>query len=575
MSEINLQDHIRVYKALFENMWVFRDHWRQVQQFTDPYAGRNLWGLRDPYEDLGMRKDQWRINAGPWLAKNELVAGFSEGMTPRDRPFFAFRLPDDDLMEDNDIQEWLFACRNNCLDLMERSGFYDEMKVLYGELAVFGSANMMIYSDPVAGAICKTDTIGEFVYGLGKYGKIERTYRRKVMTVRSIIAEFGIDNVPDSIRQMNTEKTLDKEWMVVHAITPSNLFTPGAVGKAGMNYDSFSFIENQVGSQQDPMDAGNAIMHKEGFKMKPNLTPRWGVTGGQVYGTSPVMQVLGDIKQVQKLESKKLLGLDKTIDPPMLAPESLRAVGIRVGPGQTNYYAAPMAPEQVAPVYNLNFNIKDTSEEIVNVMQRVDRALFRDVFQAMTQLGQLSPDATAYLSSRVWEEKMARIGPAVDMIENEVLRPAIDRFFQIAFDHGMLSPPLMAPPPRALPPGMPIKVEYTSFLSQAKRQIGMSSIQQALSFTTQQAQIKPGAVMIWNDEEAQREVNKSLGINPKLLFSKDELNALKKQAAQQAAEQQAVASAQPIAGAVQKLSQAKVGNQSALEHLVGGKGKAA
>jgi len=132
MSDINLQDHIRVYKALFQNMWVFRDHWRQVQQFTDPYSGRNLWGLRDPYEDLGMRKDQWRINAGPWLAKNELVAGFSEGMTPRDRPFFAFRLQNDDLMEDNDIQEWLFACRNNVLDLMERSGFYDEMKVLYG-----------------------------------------------------------------------------------------------------------------------------------------------------------------------------------------------------------------------------------------------------------------------------------------------------------------------------------------------------------------------------------------------------------------------------------------------------------
>jgi hypothetical protein len=41
----------------------------------------------------------------------------------------------------------------------------------------------------------------------------------------------------------------------------------------------------------------------------------------------------------------------------------------------------------VAPVYNLQFNIKDTAEEITNVMQRVDRALFRDVFMAMTQLG--------------------------------------------------------------------------------------------------------------------------------------------------------------------------------------------
>ncbi len=538
-------------------MWVFRDHWRQVQQFTDPYSGRNLWGLRDPYEDLGMRKDQYRINAGPWLAKNELVSGFSEGMTPKDRPFFAFRVPDEELMEDADVQQWLFEARNRVLSLMDRSGFYDEMKTLYGELAVFGSANMVIYEDPVAGAICRTDTIGEFVYGLGAYGRIDRTYRRKVMTVGAMIKEFGYENCPPDVQKMWDSHMVDKEWMVVHAIVPAEYFDPHGLGVYGMKYDSFYFLEGSVGSQRDPSFEGNAVMRNRRFRDRPNVTPRWGVVGGQIYGISPVMQILGDIKQVQKLESKKLLGLDKTIDPPMLAPESLRSVGIRVGPGQTNYYAAPMAPEQVAPVYNLQFNIKDTAEEITNVMQRIDRALFRDVFMAMTQLGSLSPDATAYLSSRVWEEKMARIGPVVDMIENEVLKPAIDRFFDIALMQGRL-PSL----PKQLPQGMEIKIEYTSFLSQAKRQIGMSSIQQALGFAQQQAQMAPGSQVIWNAEEAQREVNRSLGVNPKLLLSKKQMGAVRVQQMRQAQmqnEMQSVGHAVNIMGKLKAHGKALLG----------------
>lgn len=571
LPEIDLEEHIQVYKNLFQNMWVFRDHWRQVQQFTDPYTGRNLWGLRDPYEDLGMRKDQFRINAGPWLAKNELVAGFAEGMTPKDRPFFGFTLPDDNLMEDQLVQEYLFACRDICLGLMERSGFYDEMKSLYGELAVYGSGNLVIYEDPIQGAICQADTIGEFVYGTGAHGKVDRTYRRKLKRVGSMVKEWGFDNCPCEIQQNFESGQVDKEWMVVHAIVPADYFDSSKGGTSAMQYESFYFLEGAIGSKTEPSSADQWAIDRRRFRSKPNLTPRWGVVGGSIYGISPIMQVLGDIKQIQKLESKKLLGIDKTIDPPMLAPDSLRAVGIRVGPGQTNYYSAPMAPEQVAPVYNLQFNIKDTAEEINNVMQRIDRAMFRDVFMAMTQMSEQNRgQSTAYEASRVWEEKMARIGPVVDSIENEVLRPAINRFFEIALSLGLLPPP-----PPNLPPGMEMKIEYTSFLSQSKKQIGLSSIQQALGFAGQQAQINPKSALLWNYEEAQREVNGSLGINPKLLLSKEEYQKALQQMQQEQQQQQAMQQAQPLANAAQKLSQTQVNGKSVLDHMTGGKGRAA
>jgi|GEM_PF-2537972 hypothetical protein len=62
----------------------------------------------------------------------------------------------------------------------------------------------------------------------------------------------------------------------------------------------------------------------------------------------------------------------------------------------------------------------------------------------------------------------------------------------------------------------------------------MSSIQQALGFAQSQAQLTPGSQVIWNAEEAQREVNRSLGVNPKLLLSKKAMNSVRVQQMRQA-----------------------------------------
>jgi len=265
---------------------------------------------------------------------------------------------------------------------------------------------------------------------------------------------------------------------------------------------------------------------------------------------------------LQKLESKGLLGLDRTIDPALLVPDSLRPFGIRTGPGEKNYYGQGMNPEMVASVYQIAFNIKDTQEKIFLVEQMIDRALFRDVFLSMTNL---PADATAYQAAKVWEEKITRIGPTVEIVE-DVLRASIDRYWEIALSQNRLPPP-----PASLPGGLDIKVEYNSFLAQARRQIGTSSILQALSFNQQQAQTNPDAVDIWNSDEAQEEMHKALGISPKLLRSKEELQAIreqKAQAQQAAMQQQQMQQLGPLSQAVKAAGQTQVNGKNLIEQLV-------
>lgn len=566
---IDLQEVKDLYKILFDKMWIQRYTSLKVQQFFDPYAGRNLSAIRNPLEDMGIRKDQYRVNCAPWLAMNDLVAGFSGGLTPRDRPFIEFVIPDEGLMEDQLVQLWLKACRDVVLALMEKSGFYEQIEILYRELATFGTATMVVWEDMERGAICKTYTFGEYVLGLGEYGEIDKAFIRTTMTVARMEEEFGFDNLPDGIQQAFLDGRTEDEWYVINGILPANYWSKSSYGEESMEYDSVWFIEGATSDSQNApeLSQDNKLLRKKRFRMCPMVTPRWYAPGAQIYGTSPVTQVLGDIMQIQKMEADKLIGEEKMANPPLMIPDSLRSRQFSSRAGVKNYYAPPASPEQVAPVAGgVKYEIEPTAAEITNVMTRIDRALFRDVFMAMSQL---DPSTTAYQASKVWQEKIDRIGPIVKVIQDKVLRHLVDRYWDIALNLGLLPPP-----PPNLPPGGEIKIEYTSFLSLAlKQNAEISTIQQALAITAGLMQVNPNAGMIWNWEETQRGVNRGLGLNPKFLHSKEDLQAMLQQQAEQQAQMQQMAQMQGVregAAAAKDASQTNINGQNILEHMAQG-----
>ena len=583
IGEIDLSAHVQNYNDLFSRFWIWRDHWRQVQQVYAPYNGRNLWGIRDPYEDLGPRRDQFRLSTRPFLASRALVDLFSEGLTPEDRPCIAFEFDDESLMENRDVQSWLFKVQNIITRAFERGGFYDQAKVLYFELPTFGNANMCVYNDPVLGAVYKTDTIGEFIFGLGKNNNVCTTYRRKIMNIGQIKEEFGYDNMTDTMKRLFDNKAMNAQWMLVNGMAPAKYFEPNGPGVYGMEYDDFWFVEGECGGGRNGI-AGNLGMATGGVSAadmkennilragrtpgKPNLTPRWNPKGGEIYGIGPVMENLNSIKMLQEERKLHLRALNKTINPSRWVPASLRSYNIRSQPGANNYYPDHVKPDAIFQEEALNYNIKDTVEDMAALAQEIDEALYKDVSQAMKQLSERSPDGTAYLASKVWEEAMRKIGPIVSMLKRDFLKPAIDRTFEICLDHGEIPPP-----PSIVPPGMELKIKYTSLLARSQAMIGdLNAVSGALAINTQMAQLNPKAAMIFDPYQLQSMVNSGYGLNPKLIISQDDFNAKSQQMDQAQQAQQQVEQAEPMANAAQKLSQTQIGGKNALEHLTGAKG---
>ena len=62
------------------------------------------------------------------------------------------------------------------------------------------------------------------------------------------------------------------------------------------------------------------ILRESGFKTFRALCPRWATSGGDIYGNSPGMEALGDIKQLQHEQLRKSEAIDYKLRPPLQGP---------------------------------------------------------------------------------------------------------------------------------------------------------------------------------------------------------------------------------------------------------------
>ena len=98
---------------------------------------------------------------------------------------------------------------------------------------------------------------------------------------------------------------------------------------------------------------GKTFLEEGGYDTFPAYVPRWDVLSGDVYGRSPGMDHLGDIKQLQQEQKRKAQAIDKMVNPPMVAPTSLRGRPTTVIPGGTTYVDATQGNQGFVPAYQV------------------------------------------------------------------------------------------------------------------------------------------------------------------------------------------------------------------------------
>lgn len=550
------EKYLKRYSALKTERASWLDHWRDISDHFCPRRSRFLSSDRNK----GTKRNSTIINNTPSWALRICASGMMAGITSPARPWFRLTTPELDLDQFGPVRAWLHAVEERMRMAFARSNLYTALHSQYFNLAAFGTSPMIVEEDD-------QDILRAYVLPVGQYAlansdrqAVDTVYRELGMTVGQLVSKFGIDAVSATVKLQYEQQNVDQWVDVLHIIEPNRNYKTGKAGPQGQKFKS-CWMELAG-------DATTGFLRESGYEQSPLMSPRWDVTGEDVYGHSPGMEALGDSKALQLLEKRAAQAADKIVNPPMRAPMALMNGRASLLPGDVTYLDTIAGGQTFEPAVMINpAAIQIFGAKIQEHEQRVKAAMYADLWLMMADSDRRQ--ITAREIAERHEEKMLQLGPVLERLQDELLDPLIDRAFDVLDRSGQLPPP----PPELQ--GRELKVEYISILAQAQKLLGITSTERLASFVGNLAAVKPEVLDKLNFDELVDDYADSLGVNPALVVPDEQVAQVRAARAQQQQAAQAAEAASVAAQGAKTLSETDMSGDSALSRLTSAMGVAA
>lgn len=525
-------------------------HWREISDYQQPRAGRFVVTDRN----RGDKRSNHILDNTAVFGARTLAAGLMSGVTSPARPWFRLEIRDKDLMESGPVKTWLHDTAALLRAIFASSNTYRSLHTIYEELGLFGTGASIVLPDFDNVMHHYPLTIGEYALSANSKGEVDTLCREFQMTVAQLIEQFGKDNCSATVRNLYSKGQYDAWVDVIHMVQPRKERDYGKRDGRNMRFAS-CYLE-------PGKDQNDQFLNESGFNRFPVLAPRWVVTGNDVYGTSPGMECLGDVKQLQHQQLRKGQAIDYQVNPPLQVPTKYKEAAKARLPGGVFYVDSMGQNQGVRSAFDVNLNLQHLMLDIQDVRERIRSAYYADLFLMLANDNRSGITATEVAERH--EEKLLMLGPVLERLHNELLSPLIDMAFDYAARAGILPE---APPELE---GMDLNVEFISVLAQAQRAVATQGMDRLLSTVGQMASLKPDVLDKIDFDQVVDNYGEAYGVDPKAILPDSEVAALRQQRAAAMQAQAAAATAPQVVESARTASEIDTGNlQDVLTSLQG------
>lgn len=541
----------RRFRDLKEEAKKWMPLWQDLQAYIDPARGRFL----DKPNSGDKLNHQKLLDNTPTRANTTLASGMLSGLTSPSRPWFKLGLSDPDLNKFAPARRWLDDVQERMMAVFSKSNIYNSLHSVYQELGQFNTAAMILLEDYENVIRARTFTAGEYYLGSGPDLRINTFAREIWMTIGQMKELFGYDNLSASSQKLYDNNQLYEWRKVYHMIEPNDGRQPGKKDAQNMPFRSVYWEE---GAEDDK------FLRVSGYEEFPVFAPRWDVVSSDIYSRNgPGAHALGDCKGLMKSRKDYFMILDKIADPPLNAPASLQTKGgVNFLPGGVNYVGDGMENTKVEPAYTIAPRLQEITMDIQDLRNAIKETFFVDMFLMLANSDRRQ--ITAREVAERHEEKLLMLGPVLERLESELLDPLIGRTFNV-----MLRAGLIPPPPQELQ-GENLKVEYISMLAQAQKMVGTTTVEQLSAYVGSLTAVVPEVIDKFNADKAVDRYADMLGVDSEIIRSDEEVAEIRKRRAEMIQQQQQMEQAQAAVQGAKVLSETRVGENSALDALMGG-----
>ena len=552
-------------ESRFASLYTWRTSWwttwGQIARYMQPrryypFITGNLY-------NQGLREDFAIIDRTATMAGEVCAAGLMATLTDPDRPWLELgpAIPNFDLdAQGKTYYEELTARLNYVYD---HSNFYESQAQLYEDLTFFGTGLVIDYDDDKTIINSFNPCMGEYMLGVNFRNEDETLYREFKQTISQTVEMFGIENCPPDVVRMWNEKggALQYENVIGHAIEPNFPVDQGNQQGVGVVPGGFAWREVYwVRSKKD-----FAPLSITGFHEQPHSASRWSTQGNEAYGRGVGENMLGDTIQLQIETRQKAEAIEKVNRPPMGADVALMNLPTSTNPGKITYMNTAQGGEKkFFPLYEIRPDIPAMTADIKILQERIAKTAYNDIFQMLMNLRQnmqLKADITATEVDQLTQEALMRLGPMMGRTYAG-LRQRVRRHLAIMQRRGLL------PVKPASLRGVPIRIEFVSMLTEARRAVKTQAIAKTVQFAGSLSGAWPEAKFVIDADEAIRGFADGVGASQNIIRTNDQVQAMVQRAQQDQKQQALMAQTLPGAQAAKALSETRMDPGSALSALV-------
>ena len=503
------------FDRLKSNRQNWESHWQEVADYMQPRKA-DVTKTRSK----GDKRTELVFDSSPMQAVELLAASLHGMLTNPATPWFSLKFKGLDLEGDDDAKAWLEQATEIMYTAFNRSNFQQEIFELYHDLITFGTAAMFVEEDEEDVLKFSTRHINEMYISENDKGRIDTIFRKFKLTARAAIQKFGADVSTNIVT--TSRKDPYEEVDIIHAVYPRSDFDPRKQDKENMPFESVYF---EAGTGDE--------LSVSGFREFPFVVPRYLKASHEIYGRSPAMTALPDVKMLNEMSKTTIKSAQKQVDPPLLVPDDGFILPVRTVPGGLNFYRAGTRDR----IETLNIG---ANTPLGLNMEEQRRDSIRNAFYVNQLMMQNGPQMTATEVIQRNEEKMRLLGPVLGRLQSELLKPLIDRAFSLILRKNLFpqAPEFLA--------GQDVEIEYVSPLAKAQKSTELQSIMRGIEILGSLANVAPVFDHV-NMDKLVKHLMDVVGVPQKVLKSESEVQADRQAAQEQQAQQQQMAQMQQLA----------------------------
>lgn len=475
----------------------------------------------------------------------QLAAGLYSYMFPTDSRAFVLEIEDEELNEIDEVKQWLEKVTKIIHEHLVNSNFREAFFEFLKSLGCFGTACMYEEKGKKKPIIFICHHMAGVYIATNSDGEIDTVFRKFEYTARQAVQEFGEENLGEKIITVfKGTKSKDKKFNFIHAVFPREDYDPDKDDPINMPVASIYVCRDD-----------EKLISESGYPEMPYQVDRFDKDSLEVYGRSPMMKKLPDIKMANHMQKARIKGWEKQVDPPVLLPDDGSIWPLATQPGGVIHYrAGGDRPEW----FEFKGDLREMEKAILTVQQTIQKGFFLDMFDPLVDRKNMTATETI---ARL-EQTMRFLTPNIGRRQTSLFNPMIHRII------GILGRQKLLPEMPAQLIGKDYSIMYLGRIALSLKTLESEGLTQVIA---EWAPMAEAGRTQWLDnleeDVAFRDSARNRGVPATWIKNEEKRDTERKQRAEQQQAQDLMDRAKDLTGAARNLS-GKVEEGSPLQEIV-------